>query len=127
MKSRRIIDMSNSAISVLVFAIYMFMLGLVLLVVPNLILSVFGFPTTSEVWIRVVGMLVTILGYYYSQAARNELKPFIRASVYGRCSVFVFFVVFVLLKFAPPMLILFGVIDVAGAIWTAVCLGKETS
>ena len=117
--------MSKSAISVLVFAIYLFLLGLTLMVVPNRLLSVFGIPVTSEVWIRVVGMLVTILGTYYYQAARHGLRPFLEATVYGRCSVLVFFIVFVLLKFAPPVLILFGVIDAAGAIWTADCLRRE--
>ena len=44
--------------------------------------------------------------------------PLIRATVYGRTAVFVFFVAFVVMGFAPPMLILFGVIDLAAAAWT---------
>ena len=114
--------MSKSATSVFVFALYLFVIGLTLLVVPNLLLGLFGIPETGEVWIRVVGTVVTILGYYYLQAARNELTAFFRATVYGRTAVLVFFIAFVVLKLAPPALILFGAIDAAGAMWTALCL-----
>ena len=55
-------------------------------------------------------------------AARNELTSFFRLTVYGRCAALVFFIAFVVLGFAPPTLILFGVIDAAGAVWTALCL-----
>ena len=119
--------MSKSANSVSVFALYLFVLGLTLLVVPNLLLSLFSIPETGEVWIRVVGMLVAILSYYYLQAARNELKAFFRATVFGRSSVLVFFIAFVLLNLAPPILIVFGAIDAGGATWTALCLRAETS
>ena len=55
--------MSRSAFSLRVFSIYMFALGSVLVAAPNLLLSFFGFAVTQEVWIRVVGMLVLIIGY----------------------------------------------------------------
>ena len=118
--------MSKSATSVFVFALYLFVLGVTLLVVPNILLGLFGIPATADVWIRVVGMLVTILGYYYLQAARTGFKAFFRATIYGRTSVLLFFIAFVLFRLAPPVLILFGVIDVAGAIWTALCLKAES-
>ena len=53
--------MSKSARSVYVFSIYLFVLGLILEIIPNILLSLFFIPETSEVWIRVVGMLVLIL------------------------------------------------------------------
>jgi hypothetical protein len=114
--------MSAAARSVFVFAIYLFVLGVVLVVTPNTLLSAFGMPETDEVWVRVVGMLVVILGYYYLTGAREELVPFLRATVVGRCTVLVTFVAFVVLGFAPPILILFGVIDGAAAAWTAMAL-----
>jgi len=114
--------MSKAAISVFVFSIYLYLLGLILVAFPNVLLSLFRLPQTNEVWIRVVGMLVLILGYYFTTAARNELTSFLRASVVARLTVPVFFVVFVLLDFAPPILILFGVIDAAAATWTGLAL-----
>ena len=114
--------MSKSAKSVFIFGIYLFVLGTVLLVIPNVLLSLFGFQETSEVWIRVVGMLIFILAFYYTTAARKELTNFFRITVYGRGSVIVFFIIFVVLKLAEPMLILFGVVDLLGAVWTALTL-----
>jgi hypothetical protein len=114
--------MSKAATSVFVFSIYLFILGAVLVVVPNTLLALFGLPETNEVWVRVVGMLVVILGYYYLTAARNELTAFLRATVYGRFAVLLFFVAFVVFGFAPPILILFGAIDAAAAGWTGMAL-----
>ena len=119
--------MSKAATSVFVFAIYLFVLGLVLVAFPNVLLSLFNLAQTNEVWIRVVGMLVLILGYYYTTAAQNELIPFLRATVIARYSVLVFFIAFVLLDFAPPTLILFGVIDAAAATWTGLALRAQKS
>jgi hypothetical protein len=53
--------MSRAASSLFVFAVYLVGLGLGLLLVPNLLLRAFGAPPTSEVWIRVIGMLVLCL------------------------------------------------------------------
>ena len=117
--------MNKAAFSVFAFSIYLLVLGAVLVAVPNLLLSVFGIAQTNEVWIRVVGMLVLILAYYYSTAARNNLTSFIRATVYGRISVLLFFIAFVALGFAPATLILFGVIDAAAAVWTALALRAD--
>ncbi|MFO7743364.1 MAG: hypothetical protein R6X31_13750 [Anaerolineae bacterium] len=114
--------MSNAAKSLLVFGIYLAVVGLGFLLVPNAILPLFGFETTSQPWIRVVGFLVLILAFYYIQAARTELEPLFRWTLYCRPSAFVVFVIFVVLGLAKPMLILFGVIDLLGAIWTGLAL-----
>ncbi len=110
--------MSKGAMSVFVFSIYLYLLGLVLVITPDTLLGVFGFPETDNLWIRVVGMLVIILGFYYSHAARAELRPFFVWTVIGRSSVLLFFIAFVIAGLAPPALILFGVIDFAAAVWT---------
>lgn len=114
--------MSRAARTVYLFSFYLFLLGLVLLVVPNLLLGAFGIEETHEVWIRVVGMLVLLLGYYYNGAARHELTPFLRWTVHARLSVLAFFIAFVVLGYAPTVLIVFGAIDAAAALWTAVAL-----
>ncbi len=74
--------MSNEAKSVFVFAIYLLLLGVTLLVIPNALLSLFAYPTTDEIWIRVAGMLLVMIAFYYIQAARNELTAFFRG---GQC------------------------------------------
>jgi hypothetical protein len=114
--------MSKAARSVFVFGIYLLVLGIVLVVAPNVLLEMFFLPVTSEVWVRVVGMLLLFLGFYYTQAARKELSDFLRWTLYPRATVILFFAAFVLLGFARPPLVLFGVVDLLGVIWTAVAL-----
>ena len=119
--------MSKSAQSVFVFGLYLGLLGITLLVVPNVLLGIFRMPSTTEVWIRVVGMLLLFLGFYYTQAARKEMTDFFQWTVYVRPTVILFFTAFVLLDFARPPLILFGVADLLGAIWTGMALRSTKS
>src|SRR5436190_2963501 len=101
-----------------VFGVYLSGLGLILLFVPNLILKVFGAPPTNEVWIRINGMFVLCLSFFYVQAARNNLAIFIRWTVWARMAVIFFFAAFVLLVSASKALLLFGLIDILYAIWS---------
>ncbi len=117
--------MSKSARSLFVFSIYLFILGAVLVVIPSLLLNLFNLPGTGEIWVRVVGMLVFILGFYYFLAAKNELKLFFVATVYGRAAVLVFFIFFVLFDLAQPIIILFGTVDALAALWTHLSLRSE--
>jgi hypothetical protein len=117
--------MSKSAKSVLIFGWYLVALGGALVAIPNVMLGMFGLPTTSEVWIRVVGVLVLCLAFYYIQAARHGLVPMLRWTVYARSSVILFFGAFVLLGFAAAPLVMFGAVDLAAALWTYWALRAE--
>jgi hypothetical protein len=116
---------SKSATSVLVFGVYLVVLGLLLVVVPNVLLRIFGFAMTTEVWVRVVGVLVLCLAFYYVQAARRELVEFFRWTVIVRAFVFVCLALFAALKLAAPALALFGCVDLLGSVWTALCLRQS--
>lgn len=117
--------MTQAAKSLFAFGIYLLPLGLLLLLVPNALLQVFGVPPTNEVWIRLNGMFVLCLSFYYVQAARSELTSFIRWTVWTRIAVIVYFVAFVLLVSAPKALLLFGLIDLLAALWTWLALKKD--
>ena len=119
--------MSPAARSVQVFGVYLAALGMLLMVAPNLLLSVFGIAPTGEVWIRVVGMLALLLGFYYLRAAGRELTEFFAWTVLARASVPLFFAAFVWLDGAPPMLLLFAAVDAAGAAWTWAALRTPRS
>jgi len=110
--------MSRSAFSAKVFAVYLFVVSPVLVFAPNFLLTMFGIAPTSDVWIRVVGVIAFNLGIYAWVAARHENRPFLEASVYTRGSVFCAFVVFALMGLASPMIVLFGTIDLCGGLWT---------
>jgi hypothetical protein len=108
--------MSKATFSARVFAVYVFAVSTVLVVAPNVLLSIFGIAATHEVWIRVAGVLAFNIGIYAWVGARH--RPFLEASVYTRALVCAAFVVFALLGLASPMIVLFGLIDLAGGLWT---------
>ena len=117
--------MSKPAFTVKAFGLYVIVLGLCLVLAPNLLLSLFGIPPTSEVWIRVVGLLAFNIGIYYVYAAKCEARAFFQASVYSRVLVLVTFAAFAGLGLASPVLVVFGLADFAGAVWTQLALRAE--
>ena len=114
--------MSQAARSVFVHGLYLALSGLTLIAVPNLLFGLLGISLTTEVWARLVGVLTLILGFYFIQAARKEVLEFMRWTVYARLTFMSFCVLFVLLNFIGPVLLLFGLLDLLGAIWTALAL-----
>jgi hypothetical protein len=99
----------------------------VLLLLPNLLLRVFSVPPTSEVWIRINGMFVICLAFFYVQAARHRLTLFIRWTVWARAAVIFYFTAFVLLVSAPKALLLFGLVDLLSATWTFIALKNDAA
>ena len=119
--------MSPAARSVNVFGVYLLFLGLGLLAAPNLLLSLVGLPPTAEVWIRVVGMVVTFLGVYYRVAAAANLTTFFLATVLVRASVPVFVLLFILAGWTAWPMMVFATVDAAGAAWTWTALKSGTT
>ena len=117
--------MSKSAFSAKVFAIYLFIVGAVIVVAPNVLLSIFRIPHAYEIWIHVVGVLAFMIGVYAWVAAKHEFKPFLEASVYTRFVVFVAFTTFAAIGLASPMIIFFGVADLLGGMWTYFALKAD--
>ena len=104
--------------SIVVWGVYAIVVGLAFLFFPNMVLPLFGLPTTTEVWVRVVGLLVTIIGVYYFYCGRNNAVPFFRITVLGRFMVLIGLTALAVLDMSEPSIILFGIIDTGGAIWT---------
>ena len=116
--------MNAAAKSVLIFGLYLILVGLGLIFAPNAALHPLGFPATTDVWPRVVGVLALCLAYYYISAARAGLTNFFRWTVQVRSGVFVVFTALVLLHLAPAPLVLLGTVDLAAALWTALALQR---
>ncbi|HLE03984.1 MAG TPA: hypothetical protein VI729_05135 [Anaerolineales bacterium] len=116
--------MSRAARSLFIFSIYVGVVGAWLILSPNSFLRLFGFPPTDQVWIRIVGMCFGALAFYYSFSSVINLRPFIQLTVYARALTLPFFILLVTLSLTQPVLILFGVIDLAGAVWTEIALRR---
>ena len=117
--------MKSTSTSILVFGVYLIGMGAGLLFVPDLVLGTLGFPSSTDVWIRVVGVLALLLAYYYISAARTDTKIFARWTVPGRVGVFLAFLGLVVAGLVGPMMIALGLVDLLGAIWTWSTLRSE--
>jgi uncharacterized membrane protein HdeD (DUF308 family) len=116
--------MSSAAKSVYYFGIYLVITGITIVVAPNMMLSMLQLPETNEIWLRVAGVLVINIGVLYFYMAPTEHKLFFALSAYLRATVMVWFVLFVAFGWAAPALLVFGVVDLAGAIWTYAALKR---
>lgn len=110
--------MSKPATSIMVFGIYLIGMGLGLLLMPNFVLGTLGLQAAQDVWVRVVGALALLLAYYYISAARTDTRTFMQWTIPGRIFVFLAFVGFVLAGFVGPIMIVLGLVDLLGALWT---------
>ncbi|GMT42175.1 MAG: hypothetical protein IEMM0002_0586 [bacterium] len=114
--------MSNAAKSIFAWGVYLALMGFALLLIPDFILSLFAFPAPGEIWIRVLGVVVTALGYYHIQAARNGFIEFFKWSVQGRAFTVACFSAFVVSGLTKPQLLLFAAADFFSALWTGLTL-----
>lgn len=117
--------MSKAAKSVFVWGIYVVVTGLGLIFMPNMILSTVCLPPTNEVWIRALGAIVLILGFYYFVAVKGDFVPLFKASIYARFFFVVACVVFVVSEIVNQNFLLFSILDALGAIWTLIALRQD--
>jgi hypothetical protein len=117
--------MTPSAFSVLVFGIYMLVQGAVLLVAPNVLLSVLQLPPTNEVWIRATGYALMALGFYYTQAGRHNTKAFFYWTIPVRITQFFVFLFFVISGLVGPVILLTAGLELVSGLWTWAALRRK--
>lgn len=111
--------MNRAQTSLFVFGLYMvFVVGAGFVFVPMFVLGLFGLSAGDDVWIRVVGMLASIIGIYYLLAVRAKLDRFIPWTVPMRYYAAAFMTLLVVLGKIGPALLIFAAIDAAAATWT---------
>ncbi len=116
--------MTNAAKSILFFAIYVVIAGLILIFTPDSLMVVLGVPPAADVWARMFGVLLVPLGAYYIQTARDNNTAFFRLTVWGRAG---FAAGVLLLALATPThrgLIFIAILDFSGALWTWISLRR---
>ncbi len=117
--------MSQSAKSVFIYGIYLSLVGLLLVLVPNVLLNLFGIEPTRDVWIRLEGILLMATAVYYFIAAKYELVVILKATAFIRFSVIVFFSAFVLLELVSSSILIIAVVDFLGGAWTVLSVKKR--
>jgi hypothetical protein len=109
---------SRAAQSVLIFGAYMIAQGIALMLIPNVLLGVFGLPPVLDAWPRIVGWALGALGFYYVLSARANFRAFFEWTVPIRVLQFVFFVVIVLSGLIKPTILLVSGLELLAGVWT---------
>ncbi|MBN8222526.1 MAG: hypothetical protein J0L53_16535 [Spirochaetes bacterium] len=117
--------MTKPAITVFVFGLYMLGQGLILLIMPNVLLRLVGLAPAIEIWVRVVGIAVLVLSYYYIRNALLNNTVFFRLSVEGRTLQLALFAGLVALAGAPVILLAFAGFEFLAGLWTLHALRKS--
>jgi hypothetical protein len=120
--------MSKAGLSLFVFGLYMVLVvGLGFMIAPHFVLSMFGLSAGDDVWIRMVGMLASIIGVYYLLVVRARLEAFFKWTVPGRYYAACFMVLMFALGKVGPAILLFAAADAVAATWTLIALRSDTN
>ena len=114
--------MRHARRSIQVYGVYLGVSGLTMCLAPNVMLTSLGVPPTTEGYIRMLGIVLFILALYYFAAARSNVVPFFRWTVWGRALAVAGVIGLILAGFAPVAFSGIAVADAASAIWTAIAL-----
>ncbi len=118
--------MSKPGKTVFYFGIYLLLIGVMLCAIPQQFIATLQLPVLPGAWARLLGLLVLILGGYYIISGKNNLLPFIKATVHLR----IFFLLCCILLFVtgqmPKEILPLGVIDLLGAVWTQFSLKSSS-
>lgn len=114
--------LTPSARSIVWFAYYIWLVGANMLLLPGSIPAV---EADALPWVRVLGAVLLILGFYYYFSGRHQQVFFFKATVYGRLFALPFFVGLAAAGLVPWVMALGTLGDVAGALWTRACLKLE--
>lgn len=118
--------MNKAEKSLFVFGLYMIVaVGFGFMLMPTMLLDMFGMKYGDDTWIRFVGMLGSIIGAYYLIAVKLKLHELFIWTVWLRYYAAAFMVVTLLLgKTGLPILVFAG-IDAVAATWTLVALKRN--
>lgn len=117
--------MSRAARSLFLFGAYVFLVGVALLAAPDALAFLLRLPPATTGWVRVVGLLALVIGAYDMVSSRGGCLPTIRASVPVRFGFAAGTALLVLSRQMPLSVLLLGLTDAAGAVWTAVALRSD--
>lgn len=113
--------MRNARFSVLVLGNYLLVVGVSLFLIPTQFADLLGIDPPREVWVRVIGPIVVVLGVLYFGAVFNNARWMFRYSVFGRLITAPGFAYLAVVD-GPWQLWIFAGIDVLGAAWTFTAL-----
>jgi hypothetical protein len=116
---------SPGARSLQAFGLYLCGTGALLLLAPALVLAPLNLPVPQDVWIRILGVVALALGYTDVMTSKAGIVQMFWASVWRRAAAGVALLTLVMTGIAPTPVVLFALVDMGAAAWTALALRRQ--
>ncbi len=110
--------MSLAAKTIHYFAYYMVFEVIMLLWSPAALLQMVGIEPASAVWLRVIAGIVAGLTIYYFKISGAQIAAMYPVTVSERSTVFLVTALLYALNHLPFIVLLVGIVDLLGALWT---------
>ncbi len=118
--------MTRAQLSMYVWTLHLSIAGVVLLCTPSDWFTWVGLKDPGNtMWVRLSGMLMGIMGYYFYAAARHNNLEFMRWGIQARMAPIFFLTTFVALQLEQPWIVAFGLLDIVTGLWTAWALKRD--
>lgn len=119
--------MGIAAFSMLVFGVLIAMMGMTGLMVPQFLLTILGFSSssTTQIFVMASSQASLAMGLYYILAAVNETREFHQWSVPLRIINFAVFTSMVGFGAAPPRWLMVACLELTGALATGIALASK--
>lgn len=116
--------MNQASKSVFYFGIYILITGLTLLAAPNLLLQLLMIDDSPNIWMQLLGLALSALGYYYIKAARDNNIDFYKGTIPIRIAQLAVVTLLVWVYEGPYILIGVSAIEALSGIITYVLIRK---
>lgn len=117
--------MNRAAFASQAFGLNALVVGFAMALVPGFLLGLLRVPMPDDLFVRVWGLEIAVLGFYYVAAARADDRAFFASSVRGRLGFSAAIVALVVLISAPWQVLIVAIFDSLGAVWTHVALRRD--
>ena len=117
--------MNPACRTIFLFGFYPLFAGLSMVIAPALPLEILGWPIEGLDWIRMLGVVTMIVGYYYLRLGSSDVLAFCRYSAQMRCLIPFVFVLMVLAFDMNPIYVGLTAVDFLGGLWTWSALRKQ--
>ncbi len=120
--------MSRAQFSMYLWSSYLVAASCLLLLAPTEFFRWAGLHDPgSGMWIRLSGMLLGIMGYFFFEAARSNNYEFMLWGAKARMLPIFFLTVFVSLNLESPLVLACGILDVLTGLWTLNALRLDSA
>jgi hypothetical protein len=119
--------MTHSAKSIYYFSFYILISAILLILIPKQLFGILvGEIAQEDVFIyHIVGLIALSVGVYYWHCGRTNQVEFFKITVIGRTLFFFGSILIIWIVSGPKLMMLMGVLDFFGAIWTYWALKKD--